>query len=46
MKLLVAFGAPAIWPSRPLEYNDPNRIFKYGRDDVRGSLLVLHIPSR
>lgn len=44
--LLVALGAPAIWPSRLLEYNDPSRILKDAGNDARGKPLTLHLPSR
>jgi hypothetical protein len=44
LAFLTSVGAPAVWPTRLLEYNDPVRVL-FG-SDARDSLLAYHIGAR
>jgi hypothetical protein len=46
LSFLIALGAPSIWPTRLLEYNDPTRVLNGLENDARGTLLKVHILKR
>jgi hypothetical protein len=46
LSFLIALGAPSIWQTRLLEYNDPARVLGGLGNDARGTLLTVSISKR